>query len=170
SFTHELGICDGERYIAIKEDCSTSVPGLFAAGDVARINQNKIKQIVTAIAEGAIAAQSVIKSSPDYQGENLKEFIEKIRMDNNFAQKYGNLGAVYGVPFNIASYSLLTSLLAQVCGYKPGEFIHIIGDAHIYLNHIKQVQAQLKREPQKLPTLKLNSEIKSLFDFRFEDI
>ncbi|CAG8757249.1 4553_t:CDS:2, partial [Ambispora leptoticha] len=58
SFTHELGICDGERYITIKDDCSTSVLGLFAAGDVARINQNKIKQIVTAVAEGAIAAQS----------------------------------------------------------------------------------------------------------------
>jgi len=61
SFVHELGICDREKYITIKEDCSTSVPGLFAAGDVARINQNKIKQIVTAVAEGAIAAQSVIK-------------------------------------------------------------------------------------------------------------
>jgi thioredoxin reductase (NADPH) len=61
SFTHKLGICDGERYITIKEDCSTSVPGLFAAGDVARINQKKIKQIVTAVAEGAVAAQSVIK-------------------------------------------------------------------------------------------------------------
>ena len=61
SFVHELGICDGEKYITIKGDCSTSVPGLFAAGDVARINQNKIKQIVTAVAEGAIAAQSVIK-------------------------------------------------------------------------------------------------------------
>ena len=61
SFIHELGVCDGEKYIAIKDDCSTSVPGLYAAGDVARINQNKIKQIVTAVAEGAIAAQSVIK-------------------------------------------------------------------------------------------------------------
>ena len=60
-FTHELGICDKEKYIAIKDDCSTSVPGLFAAGDIARVNQNKIKQIVTAVAEGAIAAQSVIK-------------------------------------------------------------------------------------------------------------
>ncbi|CAG8626440.1 3593_t:CDS:2 [Paraglomus occultum] len=61
SFTHELGVCDREKYIAIKDDCSTAVPGLFAAGDVARISQNKIKQIVTAVAEGAIAAQSVIK-------------------------------------------------------------------------------------------------------------
>jgi len=75
-----------------------------------------------------------------------------------------------GVPFNIASYSLLTSMIAQVCGYKLGEFIHVIGDAHIYLNHLDQVQEQLKREPKKLPILKLNPKIKSLFDFRFGDI
>jgi thymidylate synthase len=184
------------------------------------------------------------KSSPDYQGENLKEFVEKIKIDNNFAQKYGNLGPVYGkqwrnfggvdqlkelikelknnpfsrrhilnswnppetkrmllppchllaqffvsenkklscllyqrsgdmflgTPFNIASYSLLTHMIAQVCGYQVGEFIHIIGDAHIYLNHLEQVQEQLKREPKELPTLKLNPNIKSLFDFCFEDI
>src|SRR5688572_33418238 len=72
-----------------------------------------------------------------------------------------------GVPFNIASYSLLTHMIAQVCGYKPGEFIHIIGDAHIYLNHLEQVQEQLKRKPKKLPTLKLNPKRKLLFDFCF---
>lgn len=75
-----------------------------------------------------------------------------------------------GVPFNIASYSLLTMMIVQVCGYKSGEFIHVIGDAHIYLNHFEQVNEQLKREPKKLPILKLNPKIKSLFDFRFEDI
>jgi len=184
------------------------------------------------------------KSSPDYQGKSLKEFVEKVKTDNNFAQKWGDLGPVYGkqwrnfggvdqlkelvenlknnpfsrrhilttwnppeikqmllppchllvqffvsenkelscllyqrsgdmflgVPFNIASYSLLTSMLAQICGYQVGEFIHIIGDAHIYLNHLEQVREQLKREPRKLPTLKLNPKIKSLFDFCFEDI
>lgn len=75
-----------------------------------------------------------------------------------------------GVPFNIASYSLLTMMIAQVCGYEVGEFIHVIGDAHIYLNHLEQVNSQLQREPKKLPTLKLNPKIKSLFDFHFEDI
>lgn len=75
-----------------------------------------------------------------------------------------------GVPFNIASYSLLTAMIAQICGYKVGEFIHVIGDAHIYSNHLEQVKLQLERKPKKLPTLKLNLEIKSLFDFRYEDI
>ncbi|CAI2162030.1 2938_t:CDS:1 [Funneliformis geosporum] len=75
-----------------------------------------------------------------------------------------------GVPFNIASYSLLTQMIAQVCGFQVGEFIHVIGDTHIYLNHFQQVEEQLTREPKKLPILKLNPEIKSLFDFRFEDI
>lgn len=75
-----------------------------------------------------------------------------------------------GVPFNIANYSLLIAMIAQTCDYKPGEFIHVIGDAHIYLNHLEQVQEQIKREPKKLPILKLNSKVKSLFDFRFEDI
>ena len=184
------------------------------------------------------------KLSPDYQGENSEEFVEKIKTDNNFAQKYGELGPVYGkqwrnfdgvdqlkklienlksnpfsrrhilsawnppeikqmllppchllaqffvsnnnelscllyqrsgdmflgVPFNIASYSLLTMMIAQDCGYKLGEFIHVIGDAHIYLNHLEQVKTQLSREAKKLPSLKLNPKIKSLFDFRFEDI
>lgn len=74
-----------------------------------------------------------------------------------------------GVPFNIASYSLLLMMVAQVTGYKPYEFIHTLGDAHIYLNHIEQVKLQLTREPRPLPTMKLNPEIKNIFDFKYED-
>jgi len=74
-----------------------------------------------------------------------------------------------GVPFNIASYALLTLMIAQVTGYAPGEFIMTLGDAHLYQNHLEQARLQLSREPRALPTMALNPEVTSLFDFRFED-
>ena len=74
-----------------------------------------------------------------------------------------------GVPFNIASYSLLTMMIAQECGLQPGEFIHTTGDTHIYLNHFGQVDLQLTREPRPLPTMRLNPDVKSVFDFRAGD-
>lgn len=182
------------------------------------------------------------KKSPDYQNETLKEFVEKIKNDEEFANKYGNLGPVYGsqwrnfngidqiselinglknnpdsrrhiisawnpaeikdmmlppchafmqfyvndnklslqlyqrsadiflgVPFNIASYSLFLMMVAQVTNLEVGEFIHTMGDAHIYLNHVDQINLQLTRTPKKLPKMVINKDIVNITDFKYED-
>ncbi len=183
------------------------------------------------------------KASKYYHGESMDDFVERIKNDDEFAAKYGDLGPVYGaqwrnfngidqlqyildtlksnpnsrrmilsawnpaeiqsmalppchtliqfyvanhklslqlyqrsadiflgVPFNIASYALLLMMVAQTTGYEVGEFVHTLGDAHIYSNHFDQINLQLSRTPRKQPTIILNPDIKSLYDFTFEDI
>jgi thymidylate synthase len=94
-----------------------------------------------------------------------------VHHDNRLScQLYQRSADVFlGVPFNIASYSLLVMMMAQVTGLKPGEFVHTFGDAHLYLNHIEQANLQLSRKPKRLPVMTLSPEVSSLFDFRFED-
>tara|TARA_B100001758_G_scaffold125288_1_gene107833 strand:- start:455 stop:742 length:288 start_codon:yes stop_codon:yes gene_type:complete len=74
-----------------------------------------------------------------------------------------------GVPFNIASYSLLTCMIAQVCDLKPGDFVHVLGDAHVYANHVEPLETQLKNEPRPFPQLKINPDVKDIDGFKFED-
>ena len=94
-------------------------------------------------------------------------YVSDGRLSCQLYQRSGD--SFLGVPFNIASYALLTMMIAQVCGYKPGVFVHTLGDAHIYLNHLEQVNTQLQRTPYPLPTMRINPEVKDIFSFKYED-
>lgn len=94
-------------------------------------------------------------------------FVAEGRLSCQLYQRSGD--TFLGVPFNIASYALLTMMIAKECGLEPGEFVHTLGDAHLYLNHIEQAQEQLAREPRKLPVMHLNPDVTSIFDYTYED-
>ena len=124
---------------------------------------------------------SVLPDTSKSFNENISEGKAALPPCHAFFQFYVNDGKLscqlyqrsadifLGVPFNIASYSLFTLMIAQVCGYMPGEFIHTFGDAHIYTNHFDQVKLQLSRSPKQLPTIEINSKITDIFNFSFED-
>ena len=105
--------------------------------------------------------------------ELIEDAMDKIEKTEGrlSCQLYQRSGDVFlGVPFNIASYALLTAMVAQVCGLKPGTFVHTLGDAHLYANHLEQARLQLTRTPFPLPTLELNPNVRNLDDFTYEDI
>lgn len=112
--------------------------------------------------KNTIGWRSQQKENAEYVNLCLNE--EKLTYSHFFASQ-----KLLGVPFNIASYALLTLMVAQVCDLEPGEFVHTLGDAHIYNNHIEQVELQLTREPYPLPKMKINPDVKDIFNFTYED-
>ncbi|MEC9064997.1 MAG: thymidylate synthase [Bacteroidota bacterium] len=151
---------------------------------------DQLKEVISSIKENPSSRRmivtawnpNIIPNTKKTFSQNVKEgkaalppchaFFQFYVADNKLScQMYQRSADVFlGVPFNIASYSLLTFMIAQVCELQVGEFIHTLGDAHIYLNHLEQVELQLSRDPLELPKLKLNPIIKSIEDFKYEDI
>ncbi|WP_194851863.1 thymidylate synthase [Nonlabens antarcticus] len=140
-----------------------------------KTNPNSRRMMVTAWNPSVMPDTSVSFSENVANGKAAlppcHAFFQFYVADNKLScQLYQRSADVFlGVPFNIASYALLTMMMALVCGFEYGDFIHTFGDVHIYSNHRDQIDLQLSREPKSLPTMKLNREIKDIFDFKFED-
>ena len=137
---------------------------------------DQIKNLIEGIKNNPNSRRLIVSAWNVSEIDNMKlppchAFFQFYVADNKLScQLYQRSADIFlGVPFNIASYALLTKMIAQVCGLKCGEFVHTLGDAHIYLNHIDQVNEQLSRSPKKLPIMKINPSIKDIFEFKFED-
>jgi thymidylate synthase len=150
---------------------------------------DQIKELINTLKNNPNSRRMLVSAwNPSVLPDNAKSFEENVADGkaalppcHAFFQFYVNDGKLscqlyqrsadifLGVPFNIASYALFTMMVAQVCGYKVGDFVHTFGDAHIYNNHIDQVNLQLSREIKLLPKMEINPEIKDIFDFKFED-
>jgi len=127
-----------------------------------RENPNSRRHMVVAFNPGEIDKMALPPCHAFFQF-----YVAKGKLSCQLYQRSADI--FLGVPFNIASCSLLTMMMAQVCGYEPGEFVHTLGDAHLYRNHLDQARLQLTREPRSLPTMRLNPAIRDIFSFRFED-
>lgn len=139
-------------------------------------NIDQLKQVIKSIKENPDSRRHIVSAWNVGDLENMalppchilfQFYVADGKLSCQLYQRSADI--FLGVPFNIASYSLFLMMMAQVTGLKPGEFVHTLGDAHIYLNHIEQVKTQLAREPKQLPTMGINPERNSLFDFVFDD-
>ncbi|MEW8002841.1 MAG: thymidylate synthase [Candidatus Thiodiazotropha sp.] len=137
---------------------------------------DQISHLITQIRENPDSRRLIVSAWNPAQVEHMalppchclfQFYVAEGRLSCQLYQRSADI--FLGVPFNIASYALLTMMIAQVTGLAPGEFVHTFGDAHLYNNHLQQAELQLSREPRKLPVMRINPAVKSIFDFRFED-
>lgn len=146
----------------------------WPAGDGGAIDQ--IKRVIDTIKTNPNSRRMIVSAWNVADVDNMalppchtmfQFFVAEGRLSCQLYQRSGD--TFLGVPFNIASYALLTMMIAKECGLEAGEFIHTLGDAHLYLNHLEQAEEQLSREPRPLPTMHLNPDVKSIFDYTYED-
>ncbi len=158
----DLGPVYGAQWRAWKTSDGKSVDQLSQVIDQIKKNPDSRRLIVSAWNVGEIEKMALAPCHAFFQF-----YVADGKLSCQLYQRSADI--FLGVPFNIASYALLTLMVAQVTGLKPGDFVHTFGDVHLYLNHIEQARLQLSREPRALPQMTLNSEVKSIFDFRYED-
>ncbi len=158
----ELGPVYGAQWRSWRADGGESIDQISNAIDQIRQFPNSRRIIVNAWNVGEIDKMALAPCHAFFQF-----YVVEGRLSCQMYQRSADI--FLGVPFNIASYALLTMMFAQVCGLKYGEFIHTLGDAHLYLNHLEQSDLQLQRTPFALPELQINDAVKSIFDFKYED-
>jgi thymidylate synthase len=159
----ELGPVYGQQWRAWATADGGVVDQIAWVVDEIRRNPDSRRLLVSAWNVGELSRMALLPCHSLFQF-----YVADGRLSCQLYQRSGDI--FLGVPFNIASYALLTHMVAQVCGLGVGDFVHVLGDAHLYNNHVEQARLQLTREPRPLPTLKLNPGVGSIFDFRYEDI
>jgi len=171
----DLGPVYGKQWRAWPTPSGGHVDQIAQVVDQLRHNPNSRRIIVSAWNVADLPDESISPQANVQQGKMalapchafFQFYVAEGRLSCQLYQRSADI--FLGVPFNIASYALLTLMLAQVAGLEPGEFIHTLGDAHLYSNHMEQVETQLDRKPYPLPTMRLNPTVKDIFAFRFED-
>ena len=158
----ELGPVYGRQWRSWETTDGRKVDQLNALIEAIKRNPDSRRHIITAWNPGEVDKMALPPCHAMFQF-----YVAEGKLSCQLYQRSADV--FLGVPFNIASYALLTLMVAQVCGLKPGEFIHTLGDAHIYSNHFEQVALQLSREPRPMPVMKINPNVTSIFGFKYED-
>jgi thymidylate synthase len=158
----DLGPIYGSQWRSWSDYSGGTIDQISQVVDTIKTNPDSRRMIVSA---WNVAALPEMKLPPCHCF--FQFYVAEGRLSLQLYQRSADI--FLGVPFNIASYALLLQMMAQVTGLQPGDFVHTFGDAHIYINHLEQVKLQLSREPRSLPVMKINPDVKSIFDFQYED-